>query len=88
MSLLDTASALASAVKKCFTTTASPEGNMKTYITVTNLDGQPVTILATDEQRHYADQAREVARRQQLKDEETARKAAENIVTGTQRKDN
>lgn len=86
MSLLDKLKHHASALTSTFTAT-SPEGKTQTYLTVTNLDGQPVTILAADEQRHYEDLAREVAKRRQREDEERARKAAENIVTGVRRTD-
>ena len=76
----------------------SPEGVTKTYLTVQDLEGRPVQILAADEQRHYQDQAKEAARRlrvqeeeaarqRAIEDEEQARKAALNMATGTQRRD-
>ncbi len=86
MSLPKASLSLLNTIKNYFTAT-SPEGKTETYLTVTNLDGQPVTILAADEQRHYQDQAKEVAKRRQRADEEQARKQAENIITGTIRHD-
>ena len=87
MSLPKASLSLLKTLTRYFTAT-NPEGKTQTYLTVQDLEGRPVTILAADEQRHYEDQAKEVAKRRAREDEERARKAAENTVAGTIRKDN